>query len=318
MKAVQVRGLTKVFGRFRAVDGISFDVDRGEVFGFLGANGAGKSTTIRMLCGILAPDGGEAVVLGRNVADDPGGVKKAIGYMSQRFSLYSDLTVGENIDFAGGIRGLSRSVLSQRKREILRETDLAGQERIRTDSLPGGVKQRLALSCSLIHDPELVFLDEPTAGVDPASRRMFWDIIQEMKEQGRTVFVTSHYMDEVEQCDRVALMNRGRIDALDSPDGLRRSVLPGPVVEVQGTDFRKIGDHLRALVSEGRLLRVDPFGRGFHVVLPDRSDGRAADQLRRSMIASGVSATGLDVREIHPGLEDVFVYVIDSRREDVQ
>lgn len=316
MKAVEVKGLTKVFGGFRAVDAVSFEVERGEVFGFLGANGAGKSTTIRMLCGILPPDEGFARILGRDVKEDPAGVKASIGYMSQRFSLYGDLTVEENINFAAGIRGLGRAELARRKREILSETDLIGQKSLRTEALPGGVKQRLALSCSLIHRPDLVFLDEPTAGVDPASRRVFWDLIQAMKEEGRTVFVTSHYMDEVEQCDRVALMNRGRIDALDSPAQLRASVLPGPVLDVQGTNSPVIQRHLQTLVQSGHLVRVDPFGRGFHAILPRRQDGQV-EALRRSLIGAGAGAAGdLEVREVRPGLEDVFVYVISSRPDE--
>lgn len=316
MKAVEVENLTKNFGSFRAVDAISFSVERGQIFGFLGANGAGKSTTIRMLCGIIPPDDGVARILGRDVAKDPAGVKASIGYMSQRFSLYGDLTVEENINFAAGIRGLGRAELARRKSEILRETELIMQKSLRTEALPGGVKQRLALSCSLIHHPDLVFLDEPTAGVDPASRRMFWDLIQAMKEEGRTVFVTSHYMDEVEQCDRVALMNRGRIDALDSPAGLRESVLPGPVMEIQGTNVSAIHDELEALVRSGYLIRFDPYGRGFHAVFPHRSAGQARE-LKNRLVQAGVGLAGnLDVSEVRPGLEDVFVYVISSGREE--
>ncbi|EHQ05233.1 ABC transporter ATP-binding protein [Leptonema illini] len=298
-RAVLVENLSRHFGSFRAVDDISFDVQAGEIFGFLGANGAGKSTTIRMLCGILPPSSGRARVLGIDIAENPGGVKQSIGYMSQRFSLYGDLTVEENINFAAGIRGLAGDPLRRRKNQILQETGLESDRRMRTDKLPGGVKQRLALSCSLIHDPRLIFLDEPTAGVDPASRRMFWDLIREMKERGRTVFVTSHYMDEVEQCDRIALMNRGRIDALDSPSALRATILPGPVLEIHG------GESVGALLESWRqrsdeIVRIDPFGRGYHVVVK----GKALSFQR------ALREKGCEVRVVPASLEDVFVYVI--------
>jgi len=298
-RAVLVENLSRHFGSFRAVDDITFEVQAGEIFGFLGANGAGKSTTIRMLCGILPPSSGRARVLGIDIAENPGGVKQSIGYMSQRFSLYGDLTVEENINFAAGIRCLAGDSLRRRKDQILRETGLSSDRRIRTDKLPGGVKQRLALSCSLIHDPRLIFLDEPTAGVDPASRRMFWDLIREMKERGRTVFVTSHYMDEVEQCDRIALMNRGRIDALDSPQALRAGILPGPVLEVQGGN--NIGTLLEAWKHRSdEIVRIDPFGRGYHVVI--RGKAQAFQRALREK--------GCDVRIVPASLEDVFVYVI--------
>ena len=299
--AVEVTNLSRHFGKFRAVDNISFEVYQGEIFGFLGANGAGKSTTIRMLCGILAPTSGRALVLGNDIQTDPSAVKSSIGYMSQKFSLYSDLTVDENINFAAGVRGFSGSQLQKRKDKILRETDLTSERKTLTEELPGGVKQRLALSCSLIHDPRLIFLDEPTAGVDPASRRMFWDLIREMKERGRTVFVTSHYMDEVEQCDRIALMNRGRIDALDTVAGLRKNVLPGPVFEIQSNHSKAVRKFLDQWKSDhSDIERIDPYGLGFHVIVNGRGDS-----LRRELRNQGI-----DVEVIVPSLEDIFVYVI--------
>ncbi len=305
-RAVVVENLSRHFGSFCAVDSISFEVEAGEIFGFLGANGAGKSTTIRMLCGILPPDGGRAIVLGMDVARDPAGVKRSIGYMSQRFSLYGDLTVEENINFAAGIRGLSGNALRRRRDRILEETGLLSERHMRTDKLPGGVKQRLALSCSLIHDPQLIFLDEPTSGVDPASRHMFWNLIREMKERGRTVFVTSHYMDEVEQCDRVALMNRGRIDALDSPAGLRSEVLPGPVLEIHPGSSGDIGPLLNSWKSRSsEIVRIDPFGRGYHVVVQGK-----AQALQKALRKAGCT-----VRTVPPSLEDVFVYIIGRSQE---
>jgi len=311
MKAVVTENLSRLFGNFRAVDSVTFEVETGEIFGFLGANGAGKSTTIRMLCGILPPTSGSAYVMNKNVSDDPQGVKRAIGYMSQKFSLYGDLTVQENIEFAGGIRGLSASEMRKRRLEILESSGLKGSEKARTDSLPGGIKQRLALGCSLIHNPGLVFLDEPTAGVDPSSRRMFWDLILEMRELGRTVFVTSHYMDEVEQCDRVAMMDRGRIVALDSPSGLRKNVLPGPVLEIRCENLKGTRELL-----EGReeIARIDPFGRGFHAIL-SRKDSANKTAREFTSLLENRGAGRTEIVEVRPSLEDVFVFLIGGGRQ---
>lgn len=218
---IEVKGLTRVFGTFRAVDSISFSVTRGEVFGFLGANGAGKSTTIRILCGLLAPSAGEGHVLGYDILRDSERVKPHVGYMSQKFSLYPDLTVRENLDFFGGIYRVPEPRLSERIAWAVEMSGLKGKEDALTSQLSGGFKQRLALGAALLHEPELLFLDEPTAGVAPAARRLFWALIHRLSLAGTTVFVTSHYMDEVEQCDRIALMSRGRIVALDTPEGLK-------------------------------------------------------------------------------------------------
>jgi len=232
---IEVEGLTRRFGSFTAVDAISFFVERGEVFGFLGANGAGKTTTIRMLCGLLVPTGGSGQVLDLDIRRDSERIKPRVGYMSQRFSLYPDLTVGENLDFFGGLYRLGRRRLRQRQEWALRTAGLVGRRGQLTRSLAGGFKQRLALATALLHEPELLFLDEPTAGVSPEARRTFWDLIQDLAEAGTTVFVTSHYMDEVESCDRIVLMSAGRIVALDSPAGLRARVrsaeLPEPTLE---------------------------------------------------------------------------------------
>jgi ABC-2 type transport system ATP-binding protein len=219
---ISVSGLTRLFGTFRAVDGISFEVRRGEVFGFLGANGAGKSTTIRILCGLLAPSGGTGHVLGYDIMRESERVKPHVGYMSQKFSLYPDLTVEENLSFFGGIYRVPGPRLAERTRWAIELAGLHGKERALTSELAGGYKQRLALGAALLHEPELLFLDEPTAGVAPAARRLFWELIHQLSLAGTTVFVTSHYMDEVEQCDRIALMSRGRIVALDTPEGLKR------------------------------------------------------------------------------------------------
>jgi ABC-2 type transport system ATP-binding protein len=219
---IEVEGLSRSFGDFRAVDGISFAVGKGEVFGFLGANGAGKSTTIRMLCGLLAPTAGVGRVLDYDILTESERVKPHVGYMSQKFSLYPDLTVVENLDFFGGIYRVGDEKLEERVRWAISMAGLEGKEKTITADLAGGFKQRLALGAALLHEPTLLFLDEPTAGVSPLARRGFWELIHSLSVAGTTVFVTSHYMDEVEQCDRIALMSRGRIVALDTPAGLKR------------------------------------------------------------------------------------------------
>lgn len=218
---VSARGLTRVFGDFKAVDGIDFTVFRGEIFGFLGANGAGKTTTIRILTGLLSPSAGVCTVDGIDVGRDPEAVKRRIGYMSQKFSLYEDLTVAENLEFFGGVYGLSNGRLKSRRDEIMARLELTGMSSRRTSTLPLGWKQRLALACALIHEPGVVFLDEPTGGVDPISRRNFWAMIHEMASRGTTVFVTTHYMDEAEYCGRISIMDAGRIIALGSPVELK-------------------------------------------------------------------------------------------------
>jgi ABC-2 type transport system ATP-binding protein len=219
--AVTVKNLIKDFGDFRAVDHITFSVKVGEIFGFLGANGAGKTTAIRMLCGLLLPSSGEASVAGFDVYNEPEKIKKNIGYMSQKFSLYEDLTVRENIEFYGGIYGLTRKQISQKTEELLHHLNLWEQADQLTSDLPLGWKQRMALSVALLHEPKIIFLDEPTSGVDPISRRNFWKLIYQMAEEGKTVFVTTHYMDEAEYCDRVSIMQDGKIVAIDSPKGLK-------------------------------------------------------------------------------------------------
>jgi len=222
--SIDVRDLTKRFGSFTAVDRVSFDVQRGEIFGFLGPNGAGKSTTIRMLCGILQPTSGQGTVGGFDIAAQPEEIKKIIGYMSQKFTLYGDLTVSENIHFHGGIHRLATPLLKERKAWVLSMAGLEGRENALTRDLSGGWKQRLALGCAILHKPEILFLDEPTASVDPASRRDFWRLIYELSVQGTTTFVTSHYMDEVERCHRIAIISDGRIIAIGSPRDLKARI----------------------------------------------------------------------------------------------
>jgi ABC-2 type transport system ATP-binding protein len=242
--AIEVRDLTRAFGSFVAVDQVTFDVAKGEIFGFLGPNGAGKSTTIRMLCGILQPTSGTGRVGGFDIGREPDEVKGIIGYMSQKFTLYGDLTVAENIDFHGGIRRLTRAALAERKAWVLRMAGLVGREHSLTRELSGGWKQRLALGCSILHHPDVLFLDEPTASVDPASRRDFWDLIYTLSEGGTTVFVTSHYMDEVERCHRLAIIFAGRVAAIGTPRELK--------LRYTGREDAPLEDVFIAAVEAGR------------------------------------------------------------------
>jgi ABC-2 type transport system ATP-binding protein len=230
--AVKTVDLTRRFGKFTAVDNVSIEVQKSEIFGFLGANGAGKTTVIRMLCGLLAPSTGRASVAGFDVYKQTEQIKKNIGYMSQKFSLYDDLTIEENINFYGGIYGLSSEVIQERKSNLLNQVGLMDFSRRLTRDLPLGFKQRLALGCSMLHDPAIIFLDEPTSGVDPMARRSFWDLIYETCDLGKTVFVTTHFMDEAEYCHRVSIMRDGKIIALDKPRELRKRYSKSSMQEV--------------------------------------------------------------------------------------
>ncbi|MEP0775046.1 MAG: ABC transporter ATP-binding protein, partial [Acidobacteriota bacterium] len=231
--AVEARSLTRAFGAFRAVDDLSFRVAPGEVFGFLGSNGAGKTTTIRMLCGLLTPTSGSATVAGLDLATQAAEIKRRVGYMSQRFSLYTDLTVEENLTFWGAAYGLHGAHLAARRAWALEMAELVGRRDTLVRELPGGLRQRLALGAALLHSPPIVFLDEPTGGVDPAARRRFWDLIDALATAGTTVFVTTHYLDEAERCHRVALMHAGRLVALDTPERLKAEFPPGTVLEIR-------------------------------------------------------------------------------------
>lgn len=297
---IHVRDLTRRFGEFVAVNQVSFDVWPGEIFGYLGANGAGKSTTIKILCGLLEPSGGQAMVAAVDVAHDPEGVKRSIGYMSQKFSLYMDLLVEENVEFFGGLYGLSGKRLAKQIGFLLERVGLSDQRQLRTGDLPGGIRQRLALACALLHEPRVLFLDEPTAGVDPASRRMFWRLIRELAAAGTTLFVTTHYMDEAEYCDRVGLMADGRLVALDTPAQLKRTFVAGRLFMVRDADRSALA-MLRDL--EG-VSGVEPFGSGFHV--------RGGEQLNEHHIKESLQTHGYAAAQVEPveaSLEDVFLAV---------
>jgi ABC-2 type transport system ATP-binding protein len=303
--AVEIRDLVKRFGAFTAVGGISLDVEEGEIFGFLGANGAGKSTTIRMLCGLLAPTSGTAIVLGVDVAADPEGVKRRIGYMSQRFSLYEDLTVRQNLRFFGGVYGLRGPAYAQREAWAVEMAGLGGKEDLLTGSLPGGWKQRLALACAVLHQPRIVFLDEPTSGVDPLSRRRFWRLIDDMAAQGVTVFVTTHYLDEAEYCHRLALIHAGKLAALGTVDELKRVFAGRAVLEVTAP---RVGDALEALSAQPWVLETSVFGTRVHVVVADAVQD--AGRVRALLESSGNAP--VSVERIPPSLEDVFIHHVEQ------
>jgi ABC-2 type transport system ATP-binding protein len=301
---IQVERLSRSFGSFRAVDDVTFDVRRGEVFGFLGSNGAGKSTTIRMLCGLLKPTAGRASVDGLDVERDPEGVKRRIGYMSQRFSLYELLTVEQNIEFYSGLYGLTGERRARRRKFALDIGGLAGRERELARNLSGGWKQRLALGCALLHEPPILFLDEPTGGVDPVSRREFWRLIDDLSRAGTTVLVTTHYLDEAERCDRVAIMHVGRLAALGTVGELKEVFADRPIVEIRGPD--PVG--LMAWLDDSHLVeKTSLFGTAVHAVL--RSAATPIDEIARALAAAGRSATSL--APVVPSLEDVFLDVVD-------
>ena len=302
--AIEARGLTRAFGEFVAVDHVDFSVARGEVFGFLGPNGAGKTTTIKMLAGLLAPTAGTARVDGIDVAAAPERVKERIGYMSQLFSLYGDLTVEENARFFAGLYGLAGESRRERARWALAMAGLEGSGDRLVRELPLGFKQRLALGCAVLHEPAVLFLDEPTSGVDPLSRRSFWELIYTLAARGTTVLVSTHYMEEAEHCHRLALMNRGRLIALDTPAGVRAR-LPHPILEVRAADAPAA---LAALSGETEVLAAGLFGRALHVAVADRASGEAA--VRARLAERGVAVESL--RPVPPTLEDVFVALVGS------
>lgn len=304
MPAVSVRNLTRRFGQFLAVDDVSFEVEQGEIFGFLGSNGAGKSTTIRMLCGLLAPTSGSATVAGIDVGRDPEAVKRRIGYMSQKFSLYELLTVEENLTFFGGLYGLDDERLARRRAFAMEMAGLAGRGRTLTRDLAGGWRQRLALGCSLLHEPPILFLDEPTGGVDPVSRRQFWQLISALADQGVTVFVTTHYLDEAEHCHRLALMHAGRIAAMGSVQELKRMFGDRALAEVRTAAPM---DALRALDGLPGVEKTSLFGTALHVLMS--AGTRDTAPLAERLAQRGLAVEAIEL--VPPSLEDVFMDVVE-------
>ena len=302
--AIEVRGLSRRFGSFVAVNDLSFSVEQGEIFGFLGANGAGKSTTIRMLCGLLTPSAGTALVGGVDVSRDPEGVKRRIGYMSQKFSLYEALTVDQNIRFFGGIYGLSGERLERRRQFVLEMAGLAGRENALTRDLPGGWRQRLALGCAILHEPSIVFLDEPTGGVDPLSRRRFWDLIGDLSRKGVTVLVTTHYLDEAEHCHRIAIIHAGQLAAMGTASELKQVFASRPIVELHAS---KPVDAMTLLDKHPAVEKTSLFGTAVHAVL--RSRDVDPSSLARELKSHGVDVDSTAI--VTPSLEDVFLDVVD-------
>jgi ABC-2 type transport system ATP-binding protein len=303
--AIEVTNLTKRFGSFTAVDEVSFTVRKGEVFGFLGANGAGKSTTIRMMCGLLQPTSGTALVGGYDVDKQTEKVKLNIGYMSQRFSLYDDLTVEQNIRFYGGVYGLRGKKLLERMSWVLKMAGLEGEETRLTRTLSGGWKQRLALGCAILHEPLIVFLDEPTGGVDPLSRRSFWELIQQISSEGTTVIVTTHFLDEAEYCSDIILIDAGKLIASGSPMELKTQHIRHPMLEVRSAD---VLEALEAIRDEAWALETSVFGTSLHVMVPDEAEGK--ELVTTTLHDRSIALLGIE--RIVPSLEDVFLYLLDQ------
>jgi ABC-2 type transport system ATP-binding protein len=301
-EAIRVQDLTRKFGNFTAVDSVTFHVNEGEIFGFLGPNGAGKTTTIRMLIGLLPPTSGQAWVSGLDVRQEAEEIKRRIGYMSQRFSLYPDLSVEENISLFSGLYGVTGDRFRERRDWVLEMAGLGEHVDRITGGLPLGWKQRLALGCAVLHQPPILFLDEPTSGVDPAARRKFWDLINHLALEGTTILVSTHYMEEAEYCNRMVLMNRGRVVAVDAPAGLRNR-MRDPLFEIGTSAPPKAVDALR---KEDGIREAAMFGRDVHAVVPEESSG--PDLIRRVLEESGVPFSS--IRAVSPSLEDVFVALI--------
>lgn len=306
--AVQVKDLVKKFGDFTAVNRISLEVKKGEIFGFLGPNGSGKTTTIRMLCALLIPTSGWGEVAGFNIRKDPEVIKSHIGYMSQKFSLYQDLTVEENIDFYSGIYKVPKKIKTERKEWVLSIARLADKRNRLTSELAGGWKQRLALGCALLHDPQILFLDEPTAGVDPSARRDFWDLIYQLSQKGTTVFVTTHYMDEAEHCDRIGLIFQGEIIARGSPKYLKTELMSDEVIYLE---CERCLDALVLLEQEEKVKEVALFGKGLHLVVENVD--LALPLIQKILNKQGIKINKME--RITPSLEDVFVSLIAEEKQ---
>lgn len=305
--AVFAQDLTRVFGSFVAVDHVTFEVSKGEIFGFLGPNGAGKTTTIKILCGLLTPSSGKAMVSGYDVNSQSEEIKKHIGYMSQKFSLYEDLTVSENLDFFGGVYGLDAEEKAHRSLWVLEMAGLTNMLDTLTGSLPLGWKQRLALGCAILHEPPVIFLDEPTSGVDPLSRRNFWELINDLASQNVTIFVTTHYMEEAEYCNRLALMNSGKIVALGTPLELKKQWMPEYVIDLECSQLMLASEILE---KDSTFSDAAVFGNAIHLVT--RSPEQAIERTRNILNDNGITIQRLEM--ITPSLEDVFVTLTSSNK----
>jgi ABC-2 type transport system ATP-binding protein len=305
--AIVVDNLCKRFGSFNALDSVSFDVARGEIMGFLGPNGAGKSTLIRVLCGLLRPTSGRAVVAGIDIALDPEAVRRHIGYMSQKFSLYSDLSVLENLQFFGGIYGVTPNLIAERIHFALDMAGLLGREDALVSTLAGGWKQRLALGCAILHQPTVLFLDEPTSGVDPSSRRRFWNLIHSLSAEGVSVLVSTHYMDEAEYCMRIAMIERGRLIALGTPSELKQQSIGGELIELECDN---IGSAIELVAQVAGVRDVAVFGNTLHILVDDAQETGVA--VCHSLAEHGLP--GAQARPILPTMEDMFVHLVRAAR----
>jgi ABC-2 type transport system ATP-binding protein len=303
--AIDAQHVTKRFGDFTAVDNVSFTVKQGEIFGFLGPNGSGKSTMIRMLCGLLDPTEGTATVAGFNIAKQPDDVKRNIGYMSQKFSLYEDMTIEQNLDFFAGIYEIPRGKIAARKAYVIEVANLKGLEKRKPRELPGGLRQRLALATSILHEPKIVFLDEPTGGVDPVSRRNFWDLIYTLSESGITVFVTTHFLDEAEHCNNIGFLYFGKLIAFDSPKGLKTDYMTNVILELETShpaDALMLLSDQTAWVEETSI-----FGNNIHISVANEAE--AAVKAKALLEANHISVTRIE--KIEPSLEDIFIHLIE-------
>jgi ABC-2 type transport system ATP-binding protein len=303
--SIKVKDLTKKFGDFVAVNSINFEIQKGEIFGFLGPNGAGKTTTIRMLCGLIDPTSGEANVGGFNISNQQEDIKKIIGYMSQKFSLYDDLTVAENIDFFAGIYQTPKATREHKKQEIIKISELFGKENVLAGELASALKQHLALGCALINDPQVIFLDEPTAGVDPLARKKFWNVIKMLAKSGVTVLVTTHYMDEAENCDRIAFISDGLVIACDSPENLKTKDMKGILYEIECDKVMKALELLRKLSF---IREIALYGIYLHAVVEDE---KYADDIRRALTMNFIEIKRME--KTVPSLEDVFVSLVEAQ-----
>jgi len=308
MYSIEVKNLRKEFGKFVAVNDISFNVKSGSIFGFLGANGAGKTTAIKMMSGILEPTSGDALIGGHSIANNPNEVKLNIGYMSQRFSLYNDLSVGENIDFFGGVYGLRGKEFAKRKEWVLEIANLKNQEKILTGSLPGGIKQRLALGTAVIHKPSILFLDEPTSGVDPLSRRSFWELIHNLSSEGVTVLVTTHYLEEAEYCDDIILLDAGEIIADGSAKEMKEKYLTNDIFEVECSD---VIAGLEILEKQIYVEESSVFGNNIHISVNRNLSEK--NQIK-DLLETAHNIKVKRVNKIVPTLEDVFIHLLEKRK----
>ena len=305
--AIEIENLTKIFDKFTAVSNVGFKVKKGDVFGFLGPNGSGKTTVIRMIMGLISPTSGTGKVLGYDITTDNEKIRSHIGYMSQKFSLYDDLTVDENLDFYAGVYCVPKGKIDKKKKEILEMADLIGKENMITSNLSGGWKQRLALGCSIIHEPEILLLDEPTGGVDPIARRQFWDVIYDLSKKGVTVLVTTHYMDEAEHCNSIGFLYYGNILSLDTPNAMKEKIIDGDIVEIKVNNTLK---SIELLKEKCNVRDASVYGAGIHVMT---KPGVNLIELKEYLIQNHINV--ISIKKVRPTLEDVFIFLVEKENK---